>query len=61
MYSTAIHPAFAVDYARARAVEAARHAEQLRRARAFRDDSTPRPVRRWHRLAWSPFGLRPVT
>lgn len=47
----ALHPAFAVDHARAQAVEAARHAERVRLAKplrrrwfARRRPPTPRPA-----------------
>ncbi len=61
MNITAIHPTFAVDLARTREVEFTRHAEQVRRAKAFRADPVRRPATRRRWLAWSPFGLRPVT
>ena len=41
MNTTAIHPAFATDYARAQAVEAARRAEDIKRARAFSTNDVP--------------------
>jgi hypothetical protein len=58
--NTAMHPALAIDYARARAVETAHHAEQARRAKAFRSDPVRRSPRRRRRFAWSAFGLRPA-
>jgi hypothetical protein len=57
--STVIHPAFAVDYARARAAEAAREARLIRRANLLRAPADPRPARprRWT----PPWRLRPAT
>ncbi|MBA2952658.1 hypothetical protein GON03_21790 [Nocardioides sp. MAH-18] len=67
MNTTGIHPTFAVDHARAQAGEAARRAEDIRRAHAVRTTTTPAPgptpparvrVRRRNRHWWAWPGFR---